>query len=157
MSAAWVVALVALPVHSLAATWEIRPDCAPNTARCLAHPQKLTQWQGVAPGDEVVIYPSADETGWVSQLGAATVLHIENAQGRPEAPIVVRGMPGARLVQGANITRSAHVVLRDLDISEQRRWADGTGRPALTIQGGSHHVQLTASNLHHATGSGVNV
>jgi hypothetical protein len=140
-----------------AVTWEIRPDCAPGASRCLTHPQKLTQWQAVAPGDEVWIYPSGTEEGWLSQLGAATVLHIENAQGTPLAPIVVRGVGGPKLVHGANVTRSAHVVLRDLDITEQRRWADGSGRPALTLQGGTHHVQLLTSNLHHATGSGVNV
>lgn len=157
MTAAWVVALLAPHAHSLAATWEIRPSCAPGAVRCLTHPQKLTQWQGVAPGDEVLIYPSGDGAGWVSQLGGATVLHIENAKGRLEAPIVVRGMEGARLAHGANITRSAHVILRDLEISEQRRWADGSGRPALTIQGGTHHLKVMANRLHQATGSGIQV
>jgi parallel beta-helix repeat protein len=140
-----------------AATWEIRPDCAPGAVRCLSHPQQLTQWQQVAPGDEVLIHPSGTEAGWVSQLGAATVLHIENAQGTAQAPIVVRGVGTPKLVHGANVTRSAHVVLRDLDITEQRRWADGSGRPALTLQGGTQHLQLLNSHLHHATGSGVNV
>lgn len=145
------------PPQALAATWEIRPDCAPGVPRCLSHPQRLTQWQAVAPGDEVLIHPSGTDDGWVSLLGGATVLHIENAQGTAQAPIVVRGVGMPKLVHGANVTRSAHVVLRALDISESRRWADGSGRPALTLQGGAHHLQILNSHLHQATGSGVNV
>ncbi|TBO27928.1 right-handed parallel beta-helix repeat-containing protein [Aquabacterium lacunae] len=140
-----------------AATWEIRPDCAPGAPRCLNHPQRLTQWQSVAPGDEVLIHPSGTEAGWVSQLGGATVLHIENAQGTAQAPIVVRGVGLPKLVHGANLTRSGHVVLQDLDITEQRRGPDGSGRPALTLQGGTRHVQIFNSHVHHATGSGVHV
>ena len=151
-----VVALSGAP-QTLAATWEIRPDCAPGAPRCLNHPQRLTQWQAVAPGDEVLIHPSGTAEGWMSQLGGATVLHIEHAQGTPQAPIVVRGVGMPKLVHGANVTRSAHVVLQDLDITEPRRGPDGGGRPALTLQGGAHHVQIVNSHLRQATGSGVNV
>lgn len=144
----------AAPVH--ASVWTIQPDCT-STPQCFTHPQDLTNWSRIAPGDTVLVHPAAAGAAWTSRFPGAATLSIDLAQGLPDRPIQVVGMAGVRIAQGVNIGRSAHLDIRGLDVSDNRVFTGGVGRAAVTIQAGSTGIRLTDSLVHDATGNGINI
>ncbi len=139
-----------------ATTWSIRPVCT-GVSNCYTHPQDLTYWGAIAPGDTVLVYPPSSGGAWVSRYPGAAALSIDLARGNAGNPITVQGVNGAMVAQGLNISRSQYLNVLGLDISENRFNADGSGRAAVTIQAGSSDIGVSANKIHQATGHGVSV
>ncbi|TDM09234.1 MAG: hypothetical protein C4K60_07995 [Ideonella sp. MAG2] len=150
-----------------ATEWSVRPSCT-GVAYCFTNPMGSTvvngktyslagRWSFLLPGDVLVIYPSAQPSGWLptGALSGAPALNIDGARGSAAAPIKVMAAAGqtVKLAQGLNITNgSQYLEVSGLDISDAR-----AGRHAVVIDGGSSDIVLKSNRIHDAALNGVNI